>query len=1524
MRYAAGDLIRETMLRAGRAPRGSVRLAAVYLAAWAALASAAPEVQTPTAAPAADPFAAVLHPSEEATTLIARAEEGLDRKDWKLVADCLQRIIDLPGDQVLTSGDRKYASARVHALRRLAELPPEGLRTYRLVQDGQASGLFDRAVADHDEALLRSIVDHSLLTSVGDEEAATLADWMIDEGRFTEAMNVLRQVKDLCRDSDLPAWVVPMRMAVCLAGAGRGPQAEALLNGARTAFENAGGGPSFDAVRKALQQLAGRQDARGESGWPMVYGRPTRDGVMPLVEPSFLDHLPWNVELIAGDSRFSAGAITEYAKKRELLPTATLVADGHRVVVKTGDQLIGLDADTFDVAWSTKDRRHDASMQDLEDEANPPTVWTVVNGQPAEDRLGGDPLMRRLYDDYVGSQVTLTGGLVLTVEWPDDPPDTVAMRRRGTPMRAFTGAGPAATDANFVVAFSADTGQRVWTSDTASGPNGLGPVQFLAAPIAVDGGLLAPCRLNDDLYVVLLDPQTGAILRHAYLCGTGGGPFDALYPCTPCVADNAAYIPTNRGVLIALDIASWSIRWAVRYREPAANQAAGMAWLPTPVMAVSDVVLLAPSDVDKLIAIDRFSGDVRWEADRGDAVFVLAADNTTVWVVGTEARAINLETGKDRWRQPCGQPTGRGVLAGDRLYVPTADGLQILHADSGEPIVGEPGASEITTGNLLAWEGSLYVASAFEARKYPDMERGYAKAVADHAAQPADVALAMRLAWLEYLKGEPAKALAVLNGVPESAQASDPHRQERYLHLKLLVMLDAAALPETDGDAALRLLEDARKLAPTAEDAIAARLALGAHYRSRQANGKLQACMEFVSLAVESTGDEMLSEEAGGYLRRAGMAADRKLGDMLGTLTSAEREALDRHVRELLDRAVAASDWAKVDRLAELTAMPELVGQADLALSGAEATNLEFERAEARLRRILHACRTPDMLAAATARLASIYLLPEELHQPASALPLLERLERDFADVRLPAGVLIADFDSGRGTVSAAPEAQVPAMQLAAQLRQRIDPAVLARHEATLKPIELGPARIRERITSYDTGRPIMLEGEPIEPLADQFLILDSERTIEARQRSTSRLLWPAELRLLQEFSIESQTLIDQAARVSRGHWAGSPARAGAEGQILVINTRYGLHAVGMCTGRRLWSRRFDPPTDSHGRSEAGSDACVRVYGGYVCSVDAYGRLDVARVEAGDHVLWSRRMPQRRWQHVRAEGEFVIAVDDGLSQVDVFGLADGRYVGQCQFTQEVDDDRRINLVMFDDVICGPASPREAAAFELNTPGIERWRVAMPADLVQLFQPAPDVLTAADQAGRIQLIDVKNGRRRLNTRVPVCPAGVLTGKIEGETLYVAGLEQAGKTRATGREPRRYAIAALRLPDGEVMWSHAGIGEQTSLTPALFAAAANVIPLVESKTTGEQARVNPNSTFPLRGVVQKLELRLLDKKTGHLVGSEASVELPNMRGEPQFLSVDVWPGCVSVFAGAVHMQFMTPAAKEAAADPTLERP
>ena len=119
----------------------------------------------------------------------------------------MQRIIDNPDGSLVLREDaggaknELYESARQRAVRRLSSLPAEGVTAYRLLYDGRAKGIVERAIPARDAAALRSVIQRFPLTNFADDAADILASWALDEGRPAEATALLERIVAYVRDA---------------------------------------------------------------------------------------------------------------------------------------------------------------------------------------------------------------------------------------------------------------------------------------------------------------------------------------------------------------------------------------------------------------------------------------------------------------------------------------------------------------------------------------------------------------------------------------------------------------------------------------------------------------------------------------------------------------------------------------------------------------------------------------------------------------------------------------------------------------------------------------------------------------------------------------------------------------------------------------------------------------------------------------------------------------------------------------------------------------------------------------------------------------------------------------------------------------------------------------------------------------------------------------------------------------------------------------------------------------------------
>jgi hypothetical protein len=110
----------------------------------------------------------------------------------------------------------------------------------------------------------------------------------------------------------------------------------------------------------------------------------------------------------------------------------------------------------------------------------------------------------------------------------------------------------------------------------------------------------------------------------------------------------------------------------------------------------------------------------------GDQYVAGIAGDRLVTVGDERVRGISLGEGKLLWSAPVGVPTGRGVLAGNRLFLPVeakADGkgpaVRVLDVEKGEVIdtLLPPGKEK--PGNLLFCDGQVLSQTPTELIAYP-------------------------------------------------------------------------------------------------------------------------------------------------------------------------------------------------------------------------------------------------------------------------------------------------------------------------------------------------------------------------------------------------------------------------------------------------------------------------------------------------------------------------------------------------------------------------------------------------------------------------------------------------------------------------------------------------------------------------------------------------------------------------------------------------------------------------------------
>ncbi len=1407
----------------------------------------------------ADAAPILIDTSAPVINLLQRAEDGVARDDWKLAIDSLQRVIDDPEGALVARSDGAsedgmlYESARRQATRRIASLPPEGLRAYQLLYDGQAKRLFDRARSEHDPAGLRLIASRYLLTDYGDDASELLASWALDEGRPGEALALLTDVLELVADRDVPDPLLVGKQAAAYLMLGQNDQAAATIADYRRKADPAQPIPGW------LTSLTSRPASYAWSAATSdeAFASPYRPA-LPIA-PSLLESAPWVYELPGTTADLWRRIFDDDPTAPLVLPSSQFVSDGTRLVVRKAAGCAALDAQDLVVLWESSGRRRSGSRRNARGGAGP---RNLTPSQPSAERV----------EDYIGGAISIAGGLVFTVERGVAGAGTDAQNAPVVPP-PNPGAGVREV-ATRLVAYDARSGEVRWQRGASEDPaDELADVQFRAAPIGVGNRLWVPYFKQSDLFVAVLNSADGALI-HSTLLGSAREPISAVGPTLLLAsADGMVFVPSGYGALFALDAADATVRWAVQYergnrprRDPRIAPVTG--WFPSPPVVAGGLVLLAATDHRELSAFSAGSGEFRWSASVENGSYVIAADATHVWLGGRNISCLSVADGKPLWTTHLiAVPTGRGVVCGELLFAPTSEGLLSLDAATGASIgVQSTPPSQAPLGDLLCLGTALFSVDPSSVRKFPDLERSHSAALARRQALPAGPSAAMQLAWVELLRGEPTRADEVLRQIPTATLANDAHQRESFARVSVETAVALAGKSPSGSPEALKWLQVADAAAATAADRLRCRVAVADQH---VAGGRYEeAYRTLLQLGLSPEADQMV-RTAESVESAAGVQIAERLRNLQTKLNSEQIARLDAEIgqqlaeagRRLQDGREVRKARAQLQAIADLPLVGSAGKRALVELADWERRQFRFERAEQLL---LEGVRRASDVTGLTAfwGLCGLYVRSAQ-DQMAALIPCLDELEKRFGSEPVPETVARLPEVVSPG----APGSRPVVADWAAEVRHAIPSAVREAYPSTLNGRATDLAEridlTAEAAWSYQAaegssmGRVVRVAPDRSPLLKDRILLYRSDGQLDCLSADRGELLWQTRLRLPEEFT-ENMLLPNPPPEAARG--------AAADGQIVVFNGAEGLYAVGLATGRRLWVRARDTFRETNEAFRR--DGTMAAADGLLAATPRQGRLTLMRMIDGSTV-WERDLRGEPVDAVWMNARRVVTVDAARQRVHLFDRADGRLVKRVLFRQADPTQAGVNLVRTAGMIIGPDStgPSKGVIAVDDASGEPAWKVELDRPAVQLFEPQEGYLGIGLGQGMVRIIDAANGETVLERQV--AGAYSVTGGVLFDGLLVLRVDA---VRGQRQAPQ---LVALDVATGEEAWRREDIASLPTADD-LLRVDHGVIPAL---TETVQAEVSPAGVALPK---TRSSLVLIDVRTGRNAGLGADLTAANSGG------------------------------------------
>jgi hypothetical protein len=548
---------------------------------------------------------------------------------------------------------------------KLAELPEASLESHETI----AKQVLD-SVAEAGER--RKAIEKYAYTRAGREALDLLSNSDADRGRITEAMR---------------GWSRALEVR---------PGVETV---ARLALAHA--------LRKdgvALSTLRFQAEARSIKGQLLVEGRKRElyefiDALMPAAETAPMRRL-----MAAPTSEVHLGHYDmrddgDFGKRMAVsLPAAGRAGGKDLVVVSNGLRVTALDParaeggvidDAIEWRWPA-DR--------------PVRTWTLTSANSALP--------------YVGA--TVEGGRVFC---PMFAVNQEARQQMGRRNQKFLGP-------SVLRALSLATGAVLWDTETVLVDVNGGKLPLLehlrfensdfcfgGPPVVRGERLYAPVMTSPytgrRCWVLCLDARSGQP-QWCREIGTAPQIRDNMSVALLAEEDGTVVITTNFGVVAALDSATGSIEWLVKYfttgrTKRDANRVAG-----SPPVILGSLVYVFPQDCDELLAFDRWTGleaplvkrtqEIRWA---GVSHLLGAAGD---WLVLSGSRNVALRPLDGQvvdLPESEGVRFGRGAISGGRLYLPTRNELSIFDTTTWKRTESLKWNETSNPGNLLVSGSTL-------------------------------------------------------------------------------------------------------------------------------------------------------------------------------------------------------------------------------------------------------------------------------------------------------------------------------------------------------------------------------------------------------------------------------------------------------------------------------------------------------------------------------------------------------------------------------------------------------------------------------------------------------------------------------------------------------------------------------------------------------------------------------------------------------------------------------------------------
>lgn len=686
------------------------------------------------------PHGATLQTNRDIEEVLQKADRYMEEGNYRAASRFWQAAIQRAGDQLYSTDGELYFPLVRKIEEIIATLPPEGLQSYRIAADAEATEYLADTTLDR-LTRLQKVVDLAFLSAQGDRAALDLASEYLDRYQAIPAEILLRRILEVYPDPSVPLDEVWFKLAVAYAVSGdpvRGIQALEEATRRRDQVTLA----QLEQVKVMLDSAqaiqADPERSMATAQWSSSLGLGDRIQAMPDLPAGFLDGSLSPVWMFQHDflkqprGKFIDGVVYETTDEimEATFPSSTQDRSFEEVcrewqrfgwratsmpLVTQGQIVFKTQADL--AVWPTESLRAEPTLRSINLNRYAPDEITKFILEQSDQNRRNFPAAAGLaytnletmqyFGDPLYQSMTEHNGVVYAIEGDNFGRDVVYRDPgRRNPVNAWS-SPPTRDRRTFLSAYEISSGRTLWSKPFPLQETDTQWVEaaVVGPPVGFQDTVLVPVLASGRFHLVAVNATSGTRRWSRVICDV-----PQLQPSSTTLVQLAltgsdVFMVCGCGVLANVDASSGQIRWVRRYQRSVTEAEVDQAnqqffgrmnqdwqrytmkgWSHDLAVVWGNWVIVAASDTNFLAGYRRGTGELVWKAPRAEVLGCtvdqwLGVRDGIIYATGPRGLiAYELAAEGRLYGTPQrldSSPSGRGLITSQGILLPVQDHLEL-------------------------------------------------------------------------------------------------------------------------------------------------------------------------------------------------------------------------------------------------------------------------------------------------------------------------------------------------------------------------------------------------------------------------------------------------------------------------------------------------------------------------------------------------------------------------------------------------------------------------------------------------------------------------------------------------------------------------------------------------------------------------------------------------------------------------------------------------------------------------------